>query len=58
MYYGEKLNSISHLVGAVLALVGFGALLAIGIQEANLQAARSRRDLPADRRDLYALHAA
>ena len=32
MYYGEKLNSISHLVGAVLALVGFGALLAIGIQ--------------------------
>ena len=32
MYYGEKLNSISHLVGAVLALVGLGALLAIGIQ--------------------------
>ncbi len=32
MYYGEKLNSISHLVGAVLALVGFGALLTIGIQ--------------------------
>ena len=27
MYYGEKLNSISHLVGAVLALVGLGALL-------------------------------
>ncbi len=32
MYYGEKLNSISHLVGAVLALVGFGALLTTGIQ--------------------------
>jgi hemolysin III len=32
MYYGEKLNSISHLVGAVFALVGLGALLTIGIQ--------------------------
>ncbi|MEX1032282.1 MAG: hemolysin III family protein [Cellvibrionaceae bacterium] len=32
MYYGEKFNSISHLVGAVLALVGFGALLTIAIQ--------------------------
>jgi len=31
MYYGERLNSISHLVGAVLALVGLGALLAVGI---------------------------
>ena len=31
MYYGEKLNSISHLVGAALALVGLGALLTIGI---------------------------
>jgi len=35
MYYGEKLNSITHLVGAVLALIGFGALLAISIQEQN-----------------------
>tara|TARA_R110002095_G_scaffold206812_1_gene191161 strand:- start:5701 stop:6327 length:627 start_codon:yes stop_codon:yes gene_type:complete len=33
MYYGEKLNSITHLVGAVLALFGFGVLLTIGIQE-------------------------
>ncbi len=33
MYYGEKLNSISHLVGAALALIGFGALLTISIQE-------------------------
>ncbi len=32
MYYGEKLNSISHLVGAVLALVGLGALLTVSIQ--------------------------
>jgi hemolysin III len=33
MYYGEKLNSITHLIGAVLALIGFGALLTISIQE-------------------------
>jgi hemolysin III len=32
MYYGERLNSISHLVGATLALVGLGALLTIGLQ--------------------------
>lgn len=32
MYYGERLNSISHLVGAVFALVALGALLAVGIQ--------------------------
>ena len=32
MYYGEKLNSVSHLVGAVLALVGLGALLTVSIQ--------------------------
>jgi len=35
MYYGEKLNSISHLVGAVLALVGFGALLTVGVQSGD-----------------------
>lgn len=35
MYYGEKLNSITHLVGAVLALIGFGALLTISIQQKN-----------------------
>ena len=29
MYHGEKLNSISHLMGAVM---GLGALLAVGIQ--------------------------
>ena len=32
MYYGEKLNSVSHLVGAVFALIGLGALLAVSIQ--------------------------
>ncbi len=32
MYYGERLNSISHLVGAVFALIGFGALLTVAIQ--------------------------
>lgn len=32
MYYGEYLNSVSHLVGAVLALVGFGALLTVALQ--------------------------
>ncbi|WP_372880125.1 hemolysin III family protein [Psychromonas sp.] len=35
MYYGEKLNSITHLVGTVLALIGFGALLTISIQADN-----------------------
>ena len=32
MYYGERFNSISHLVGAVLALIGLGALLAVSIE--------------------------
>ena len=32
MYHGEKLNSISHLVGTALSLVGMGALLTVGIQ--------------------------
>jgi hemolysin III len=35
MYYGERLNSISHLVGAVLALVGLGALLMAGLQSGD-----------------------
>ena len=35
MYYGEKLNSITHLVGATLALIGFGALIAVAILENN-----------------------
>ena len=36
MYYGEKLNSISHLVGAVFALIALGALLTVGIQTGDL----------------------
>ena len=35
MYFGEKLNSISHLVGAVLALVALGALLTVGVQSGD-----------------------
>jgi hemolysin III len=35
MYYGERLNSISHLVGAVLALVGLGALLTVSVQSGD-----------------------
>jgi len=37
MYYGEKLNSITHLLGTVLALMGFGALLTISIQINELE---------------------
>ncbi len=32
MYYGEKFNSITHLVGAALALIALGALLAVSIE--------------------------
>lgn len=32
MYYGERLNSISHLVGAIFALIALGALLTVSIQ--------------------------
>ncbi len=35
MYYGEKLNSISHLVGAVLALMALGALITVGVQTSD-----------------------
>ena len=35
MYYGERLNSISHLVGSALALVGLGALLTVSISIAD-----------------------
>ncbi|MDN2662251.1 PAQR family membrane homeostasis protein TrhA [Psychromonas sp. 14N.309.X.WAT.B.A12] len=33
MYYGEKFNSITHLIGAILALIGLGALLTIALQQ-------------------------
>ncbi|MEH6607867.1 MAG: hemolysin III family protein [Halioglobus sp.] len=36
MYYGEKLNSISHLVGTVFSLVGLGALLTVAVQSGDL----------------------
>ena len=35
MYYGEKFNSISHLIGAVLALIGLVLLIALGVQKAD-----------------------
>jgi len=37
MYYGEKLNSITHLIGAVLAVVGFSVSLTISIQQYSWQ---------------------
>jgi hemolysin III len=36
MYYGERFNSISHLVGTVLALMGLGALLTVAIQHQDI----------------------
>ncbi len=35
MYHGEKLNSITHLIGTALSLVGMGALLTVGLQSNN-----------------------
>ena len=35
MYYGEKLNSISHVVGAAFALIALGALLTVGVQSGD-----------------------
>ena len=35
MYYGEKLNSISHLLGTMFALMGLGALIAVGYQSGD-----------------------
>lgn len=37
MYYGEKLNSITHLVGAVFATVGLGALISVAIHQGHWQ---------------------
>ncbi|BBN59500.1 PAQR family membrane homeostasis protein TrhA [Hydrogenovibrio marinus] len=36
MYHTEKFNSISHLVGTVLALMAFGSLLTVGIQQQSI----------------------
>ncbi|HAZ79616.1 MAG TPA: hemolysin III [Porticoccaceae bacterium] len=35
MYYGERLNSISHLVGTAFALIALGSLLTVGIQTSD-----------------------
>lgn len=35
MYRGERFNSISHLIGDVLAIMGLGALLTVAIQNGN-----------------------
>ncbi len=35
MYHGEKLNSITHLVGSALAFMAFGALLSVSIPLGN-----------------------
>ena len=35
MYYCERLNSISHPVGATLALMGLGTLLTAGLQSGD-----------------------
>lgn len=36
MYYSEKFNSITHLVGAILALMGLGALITVAIQQHDI----------------------
>jgi len=36
MYYSEKFNSITHLVGAVLAIMGLGALITVAVQEQDI----------------------
>ncbi len=35
MYHGERLNSISHLVGTAFALMGLGALMTVSIQSGD-----------------------
>jgi hemolysin III len=37
MYHTEKFNSISHLIGTVLSLVGFGALITVAIEQYKWQ---------------------
>ncbi len=36
MYYSEKFNSITHLVGAIFALIGMGALLTVALMQQNI----------------------
>lgn len=37
MYYGERFNSITHLVGAVFATVGLGALVSVAFNQGHWQ---------------------
>lgn len=37
MYYGEKLNSITHLIGTAFSLVGLGALVTVGYKSGSLK---------------------
>lgn len=36
MYYSEKFNSITHLVGAVLSIMGLGALITVAVQQQDV----------------------
>src|ERR1700733_1012398 len=36
MYYSEKFNSVTHLVGAILAIMGLGSLLTVAVQQQNI----------------------
>ena len=36
MYYSEKFNSITHLVGAVLSIMGLGALITVAVQQQDI----------------------
>lgn len=36
MYHGERFNSISHLIGSLLAFMGLGALLTVAIQNGSI----------------------
>lgn len=36
MYYSEKFNSITHLVGAVLSVMGLGALITVAVQQQDV----------------------
>ena len=42
MYYGEKFNSISHLVGATLALIGGAIGHRVGTEETRHQQYQGR----------------
>lgn len=37
MYYGERLNSVTHLVGAIFATMGLGALISVALKQGGWQ---------------------